>query len=68
MNVLFAFALDKATDNKWTARIYLSVKGSKRLPMSNISSMISEFKRAIKVLHVTIPVKETLDNNQEHTI
>lgn len=50
-----SFELDKQTSGKWLSRCYLSVKRAAKLPMTNISMLISDFKRIVATnLHLAV--------------
>jgi hypothetical protein len=45
--------MKKHNSGKWVSKNYLSVKRAAKLPITNLSSFIADFKKAILVLHVT---------------
>jgi len=50
--------LSKNSNERWSARCYLSFKSAKRIPITNLSSFINEFKQQVKRFHVILPIKD----------
>jgi hypothetical protein len=44
--------MDKQTGARWTARCYLSVVRAAKLPLTNISMFVADFKKLIQNLHI----------------
>jgi hypothetical protein len=47
-----SFELDKKTSGRWVCRCYLSVIRATRIPLTNITSLVSDFKNLIQTLHI----------------
>jgi hypothetical protein len=55
---VITIALDKMANGRWSSRVYLSIKNTVRLPMSNFTSFISEFKKLANAEKVTMSVSK----------